>query len=77
MFPDSATLKRIIRAVAMTRDEEIGCDDCFAELDRFVEIELAGRSPAEALPLVSAHLERCKSCREEYEALRDILQRGL
>ena len=26
-------------------EPEVGCDDCFAELDRYVELELAGDDP--------------------------------
>ena len=26
-------------------EPELGCDDCFAELDRYVELELAGQDP--------------------------------
>ena len=38
-------------------------------MDRFVEMELAGKDAAEAMPLVQDHLERCWPCREEFEAL--------
>lgn len=62
-------LKQIIQFVRMTAEQEIGCDTCFEELHEFAEMELAGKSPAEAKPLVKEHLERCQNCREEYEAL--------
>ena len=39
---------------------EVGCDECFDELDRFVELELA-------------HLEGCPACREEHESLRALV----
>lgn len=67
-------LKALLRAVRMTRPDEVGCDECFAELDRFAELELAGRGAAEALPLVADHLAKCGSCREEYEALMEALR---
>lgn len=31
---------------------------------------LAGKSAADAAPLVQDHLERCGNCQEEFEALR-------
>ncbi len=71
---DQPVLKKIARAVAQTRSEEIGCDACFEEMDRFAEMTLAGKSAAEALPLVREHLERCPDCREEFEALLDALR---
>ena len=52
-----------------TRLDEIGCDECLEQLDRFVEMTLAGKNAAEAMPLVQDHLERCDDCREEFEAL--------
>jgi hypothetical protein len=70
---DRSVLKKMVRAVVRTRPVEIGCDECFEELDRFAELKLAGLSPEEAMPLVHEHLERCGSCREEFEALLEIL----
>lgn len=62
-------LKRIINAIAKTREDEIGCEECFNKLNTFVEQKLEGKSPEIALPLVHDHLLKCKDCREEYEAL--------
>jgi hypothetical protein len=66
-------LKKITRAVANTKNEELACDECFDELDRFVEMKLKGKNASEALPLVQDHLERCHNCYEEFEALLDAL----
>jgi hypothetical protein len=52
---------------------EIGCDACFEELDRFVELELAGRDADAAVPGLRAHLVGCPACREEYESLRALV----
>jgi len=43
-------------------EPEIGCDECFEQLDRYVELELAGE-PADALvPGLRAHLVGCPAC---------------
>jgi predicted anti-sigma-YlaC factor YlaD len=55
-------------------EHEVGCDECFAELDRFVELELAGDNPDTELPGVRAHLAGCPACREEYESLRALVE---
>lgn len=68
------TLKRMVRDVLTTRPDEVGCDECFEQLDRFVEMTLAGKSAAESLPLVQDHLSRCRDCREEFEALLEALR---
>ena len=71
---EPALLKRILRAVLTTRSDEIGCEECFQQLDRFVEMTLAGKDPAEAMPLVQDHLARCSECREEFEVLLAVLR---
>jgi hypothetical protein len=64
----------MVRSVLATREDEIGCDECFEQLDAFVEMKLAGKSAADALPLVQDHLNRCGNCREEFEALLQALE---
>jgi hypothetical protein len=44
-----------------------------AELDRYVELELAGQDPDVQLPGLDAHLAGCLACREERESLRALL----
>jgi hypothetical protein len=66
---DAKTLKRLITGALNTAPDEIGCDDCFSVLDRYAELHLQGKEVAEAMPLVHDHLQRCKACREEFEAL--------
>ena len=61
--------KMLLREIAETREVEIGCDECFEQLDRFVEMELSGLNTAQAMPLVQDHLEICGECRKEFEAL--------
>ena len=38
---------------------EVGCDVCFDELDRYVELEVAGRDADAAIPGLRAHLDGC------------------
>ena len=52
---------------------EVGCDECFAELDRYVELELAGTDAGLVIPGLRAHLEGCSTCREEHESLRALV----
>ena len=66
---DIDLLKQMVRDLADTRSEEIGCDTCFGQIDQYAELVLAGRSPEEAMPLVEHHLSVCNECRDEFEAL--------
>jgi hypothetical protein len=48
---------------------DVGCDVCFEELDRYVELEIAGADANAAIPGLRAHLEGCPACREEHDSL--------
>jgi hypothetical protein len=52
---------------------EIGCEECFEQLDRYVELELAGSDAQAAVPGMRAHLEGCPACAEDHESLRALL----
>ena len=52
---------------------DIGCERCFEELDRYVELELAGRDAEQAVPGMRAHLEGCPACAEERDSLLDLV----
>jgi hypothetical protein len=64
----------MVRSILATHPDEIGCDDCFEELDKFVDMKLQGVDAAQALPLVEDHLNRCHNCKEEFEALLDAIK---
>jgi len=52
---------------------EIGCDECFETLDRYVELEVAGKDADAAVPGLRAHLEGCPACREERDSLHALV----
>ena len=72
LSPEQA--KALIKMVTVTRDQEMTCDACLAEIDAFVEIQLAGAPLSDALQAVQAHLERCLDCADEYHVLRQALE---
>ena len=74
MILNLATLKRLIGIILATEDEEITCDECFEHVGHFAELTLAGKDAAEVYPLVQAHLNRCRDCRAEFEALLDAIR---
>jgi hypothetical protein len=53
---------------------EIGCDACFEELDRYVELEVTGKDADAAVPGLRAHLEGCPACREEHDSLLALVR---
>lgn len=52
---------------------EVSCETCFDELDRYVELELAGADADAAVPGLRAHLAGCPACREDHESLRELV----
>jgi hypothetical protein len=53
---------------------ELSCEECFAQLDRYVELALADERPDEQVPGMRAHLAGCPACAEDYRSLRDLLR---
>jgi hypothetical protein len=64
------TLKRLLGS----DEPELDCDECFARLDRYVELEIAGEPADELVPGLRAHLVGCPACAEEHESLRALLE---
>ena len=54
-------------------DPELTCDECFEQLDRYVELELAGRDADEGIPGMRPHLDGCPACREDHDSLTAML----
>ena len=63
------TLGRLLGPTA----EEVSCERCFDLLDEYVEREARGEDAAAAMPGLRAHLDGCPACREDHEALRDLV----
>ena len=66
-------LERTVARLLGPAEPEVGCDTCFQELDRYVELELAGADADAAVPGLRAHLEGCPACREEHDSLRALV----
>jgi len=52
---------------------EVTCEECFANLDVYVEHELAGDAADALVPGMRAHLEGCPACAEEHDSLRELI----
>jgi hypothetical protein len=66
-------LKQALMRLLGPPGPEVDCDRCFAELDRYVELELAGADADAAVPGLRAHLDGCPACREEHESLKALV----
>jgi hypothetical protein len=54
---------------------ELTCEQCFDELDRYVELVLAGERADERIPGMRSHLAGCPACAEDFRSLRDLVSR--
>jgi hypothetical protein len=57
-------------------EAELTCEQCFTQLDRYVELEVGGFDAAAAVPGMKAHLEGCPACREEHDDLFTLIRSG-
>ena len=67
-------IAKLVRVVAETREIEIGCDECFEQLDSLAEAELSRVEARSVMPLVRDHLDKCADCRSKFEALLTALR---
>jgi hypothetical protein len=52
---------------------ELGCDECFDQLDAYVELELTGARADLAMRAMSAHLMGCPACRDDHDSLLALM----
>ena len=64
---------RLVARLTGPAGPELGCEECFDELNRYVDLELAGGDADAAIPGMRAHLEGCSACAEDRESLRALL----
>jgi len=63
----------VLRRLLGPGEPEVTCEVCFEELDRYVDLELAGTDPESAVPGMRAHLHGCPACAEEHQSLTALL----
>jgi hypothetical protein len=66
----------LLRRLLGPAGPELTCDQCFEELDRYVELELRHDTTRadELIPGMRAHLEGCQACDEEHASLHALVQ---
>ena len=64
----------LLRGLLGPDGPELSCDECFAELDRYVELELSQADADAGVPGMRAHLEGCGACNEDHRSLRALIE---
>jgi len=54
---------------------EISCEECFEQLDRYVDVEVSGGDPNASVPGMRAHLQGCPACGEDHRSLLALVRR--
>jgi hypothetical protein len=54
-------------------EPELTCEECFEQLHRYVDLELAGADADRAVPGMRPHLSGCPACRDDHESLRELV----
>jgi RNA polymerase sigma-70 factor, ECF subfamily len=62
---------RLIARLTGPSSPELSCDECFEQLDRYVE--LASCDADATIPGMRAHLEGCSACAEDHQSLSALL----
>jgi len=70
--PEHNELQRL-RRVLGPAGPELTCEECFEQLDRYVEVEVAGRDADAAVPGMRAHLEGCPACADDHDSLHALV----
>jgi hypothetical protein len=64
--------RKLLKALLGPEGPELTCEQCFEELDRYVELELSDADAESAIPGMKAHLEGCPACHEDHESLKAL-----
>ena len=61
--------RRLIAALLGPGEPELTCEECFEQIDRYVDLELTGADADRAVPGMRAHLAGCPACLEDHASL--------
>ena len=73
MSQNAHATRRLLARLIGPAGPELTCEQCFDQLDRYVELELGGSDADTAIPGMHAHLEGCPACAEDRDSLRELL----
>jgi anti-sigma factor RsiW len=52
---------------------ELTCEECFEQLDRYVDLQLAAADADRGVPGMRAHLAGCPACADDHAGLRELV----
>lgn len=73
---DRTDPERLLRRALGPAGPELTCEQCFEQLDRYVELEHGGADADAAVPGMRSHLQGCPACDEDHRSLLALLDDG-
>ncbi len=74
MTDPAARRSDVLDALLGPPGPELTCEECFDQLDRYVDFELDGADADRLVPGMPAHLAGCPACQEDHESLRELVR---
>jgi len=67
-------IQGILKKLQNTQEQEYSCEETYQLIDQYAEFIKKGEDAQKIMPFVKHHLDMCPDCREELEALLQILE---
>ncbi|MGH2966802.1 MAG: hypothetical protein ACRDMH_15665 [Solirubrobacterales bacterium] len=67
----------VLKRLLGSQGPELSCEECFEELDRYVELELGEADADASIPGMREHLDGCSACAEDHRSLRALVERDI
>ncbi len=74
MSDPAADRRKLIAALLGRAEPQLTCEQCFEQLDRYVDLELSCADADHVVPGMGAHLSGCPACREDHDSLRELVR---
>ena len=71
--PACCNRDRLIARLTGPATPELSCEECFEQVDRYVDLQLAGSDADATIPGMRAHLDGCAACAEDHQSLCALL----
>ena len=73
MTGSSEDRRRLLGALLGPGEPELTCEACFEQLDRYVDLEIAGADADSVVPGMRPHLAGCPACRDDHDSLLEFV----
>ncbi len=69
-------VQKLMRFLQKKHEGEYDCSDVYALVDQYADVQIKDEDAAKLMPLIREHMDTCRDCTEQYEALLAILEKS-